>query len=223
MSRISRSVSGYTGAESPPPHRLMAGMITSAESSPPATMTLAMRMPRMEPPPVSGGEAATAGPALYPTPISNPPRISLRPSVISLTAMPTPMPQNTPAAWRPPTSAATSTSAEAMPSGYGSLPCSPLMRYSRSGTMNSTPMMPPAIASRVIWAHSGLIPQMNSAGMVNSTPDATDDDAEPTVWEMLLSRMVWETPNAWSSRNTTTVSTAIGIDVLMVRPALRPR
>ena len=64
---------------------------------------------------------------------------------------------------------------------------------------------------------------MNNAGIVNSTPEATDELAEPTVCDMFSSRMLWRSPVAWSSLNTTTVSTATGIEVLMVRPALSPR
>jgi hypothetical protein len=67
------------------------------------------------------------------------------------------------------------------------------------------------------------MPQMNSAGRVNRTPEATEELAEPIVCEVLASRMLCRTPTTPSSRNATTVSTATGIDVLMVRPALRPR
>jgi hypothetical protein len=64
---------------------------------------------------------------------------------------------------------------------------------------------------------------MNSAGMVNRTPDATEEDADPTVWEMFDSRMECLSPAAVNNRNMTTVSTATGIDVLMVRPAMSPK
>jgi hypothetical protein len=64
---------------------------------------------------------------------------------------------------------------------------------------------------------------MNSAGIVNSTPDATDELADPMVCDMLASRMLCCIPNALNSRNATTVSTATGIDVLIVNPAFRPR
>ena len=53
-------------------------------------------------------------------------------------------------------------------------------------------------------AQAGLIPQMNRAGIVNSTPEATEELAEPTVCDMLLSRMVCLRPKAVSSRNATT-------------------
>jgi len=50
------------------------------------------------------------------------------PWVISLNTTPRPRPQKTLEACLPPLSAATSTSAHAIPSGYGSLPCSRLIR-----------------------------------------------------------------------------------------------
>ena len=89
--------------------------------------------------------------------------------------------------------------------------------------MKSTPSSPPAIVRSVICAQAGLIPHMNRAGIVNRTPDASEELADPTVCEMLLSRMLCRTPKAARIRNATTVSTATGIDVLIVRPALSPR
>ncbi len=44
---MSFSVSGNSGSVSPPPHRLISGMITNADSAPPATITVAIRIPRM--------------------------------------------------------------------------------------------------------------------------------------------------------------------------------
>jgi hypothetical protein len=58
-----------------------------------------------------------------------------------------------------------------------------------------------------------------SAGIVNTTPPATDSPADPIVWTMLFSRIV-EPPNRLS---TEIASTAIGIDALTVRPARKPR
>ncbi len=89
--------------------------------------------------------------------------------------------------------------------------------------MKSTPISPPAIVSNVICRQAGDMPQMNNAGMVNSTPDATDELAEPIVWDMLLSRIECRRPNDSRIRKVTTVSTATGIDVLIVKPALSPR
>ena len=58
-----------------------------------------------------------------------------------------------------------------------------------------------------------------SAGMVKTTPPATDSPADPMVWTMLFSRMV-EPPRCLS---TEMASTAMGIDALTVRPARSPR
>src|SRR6185503_11679690 len=57
------------------------------------------------------------------------------------------------------------------------------------------------------------------AGIVNTTPPATDSPAEPIVCTILFSRIV-EPPSFLS---TEMASTAIGIDALTVRPARRPR
>jgi hypothetical protein len=64
---------------------------------------------------------------------------------------PNPTPLKTIPARRPPRSPATSTSAQAVPSGYGRTPCSFTMSARRNGTIISTPRMPPANASIVIW------------------------------------------------------------------------
>ena len=58
-----------------------------------------------------------------------------------------------------------------------------------------------------------------SAGIVNTTPPATDSPAEPIVWTMLFSRMV-DPPNRFS---TEMASTAIGIEADTVSPARSPR
>ena len=58
-----------------------------------------------------------------------------------------------------------------------------------------------------------------SAGIVNTTPPATDSPAEPMVCTMLFSRMV-EPPKRFS---TEMASTAMGIEADTVRPARRPR
>ena len=64
---------------------------------------------------------------------------------------------------------------------------------------------------------------MNRAGTVKSIPEATDELAEPIVCDMFASRMLLCAPKARSNRKTTTVNTATGIEVLIVRPAFRPR
>ena len=92
-------------------------MMTSDESAPPATMTVAIRIPRMYPTPTRAGETLTATAALNGKAIWNFPATTLKPSVSSLKSIPAPMPAKTGAACWPPPSAATSTSAQASPSG----------------------------------------------------------------------------------------------------------
>ena len=58
-----------------------------------------------------------------------------------------------------------------------------------------------------------------NAGVVNTTPEATDSPADPIVCTMLFSRIV-EPPSRLS---TEMARTAIGIDALTVSPARRPR
>ena len=67
------------------------------------------------------------------------------------------------------------------------------------------------------------MPHMNRAGNVNMTPLARELDAEPVVWEMFVSSIDPLTPTADKARKTATVMTATGMDVLIVRPARRPR
>jgi hypothetical protein len=54
---------------------------------------------------------------------------------------------------------------------------------------------------------------MKRAGIVNNTPDATDELADPIVCDMFVSRMLCLSPKAAKRRNATTVSTATGIEV----------
>ena len=58
-----------------------------------------------------------------------------------------------------------------------------------------------------------------SAGIVKTTPEASDSPADPIVWTMLFSRIV-DPPNRFS---TEIASTAIGMDALTVNPARSPR
>ncbi len=79
------------------------------------------------------------------------------------------------------------------------------------------------MASRVICSSSGGMPHMNSAGSVKMTPLASELEAEPVVCEIFVSRMLPRMPTWASARNTATVMTATGIDVLIVSPARSPR
>ncbi|MEZ5283631.1 MAG: hypothetical protein R2712_02245 [Vicinamibacterales bacterium] len=58
-----------------------------------------------------------------------------------------------------------------------------------------------------------------SAGIVNTTPPATDSPADPIVWTMLFSRMV-DPPRRF---RTEMARTAMGMEALTVSPARRPR
>src|SRR5229473_6080542 len=133
---------------------------------------------------------------------------------------PRPSPQKTRPANDPPRSPATSTSAQAVPSGNVRLPCSFTINCRRSGIMNSTPSHPPRSASGKIRqnVNSEPKPRKISAGIVNITPAASDSPAEPVVCTILFSRMV-ERPNA---RRMLMESTEMGIEAETVSPARKP-
>src|SRR5277367_5037073 len=133
---------------------------------------------------------------------------------------PRPKPQNTRPANDPPRSPATSTSAQAVPSGNVRLPCSFTINCRRSGIMNSTPSHPPSSASGKIRQTVNSVPNPKkiSAGIVNITPAASDSPADPVVCTMLFSRIV-ERPNA---RKILSDSTEIGIEADTVSPARNP-
>ena len=93
---------------------------------------------------------------------------------------------NTVAASAPPSSPATSTSAQAMPSGYGRFPCSLTIKALLSGTMKTIPSSPPLIHTSAIVRYPGGVPapsaaHMNTAGRVKIAPAARDSPAEPMV------------------------------------------
>ena len=89
--------------------------------------------------------------------------------------------------------------------------------------MNMTPSTPPRRASVPIWAIEGLNPQRKRAGIVNMTPDAREEAAEPVVWAMFVSRMPTFPHRPRVTRKKATAMTASGIDVEIVRPTRRPR
>ena len=89
----------------------------SEDSAPPATITVAMRIPRMYPTPRRGAFTRAAMLALKGRATEKVPFTKLKPWTRSWNSIPAPIPQNTPWACRPPPSAATSTSAHAIPSG----------------------------------------------------------------------------------------------------------
>ena len=89
--------------------------------------------------------------------------------------------------------------------------------------MNSTPNKPPAVASAAICRSPGGKPHMNNAGSVKITPEATELEAEPTVWVRLASRIDVRAPKRFRMPKAATVITAMGIDVEIVKPATSPR
>src|SRR5258708_21526112 len=135
-------------------------------------------------------------------------------------APPRPRPQKTRPANEPPRSPATSTSAQAVPSGKSRLPCSLTISCRRNGIINRTPSHPPISARKKTRQYSVLSekPRKISAGSVKITPAATDSPAEPVVCTMLFSRIV-DFPNA---RRMEMDTTEIGIDAETVSPARKP-
>ena len=78
------------------------------------------------------------------------------------------------------------------------------------------------MARSVIWRQAGSMPQMNRAGIVNNTPEATEELAEPMVCDMFASRIEWRSPKALNTRTATTVNTTTGREVQLGRPTLTP-
>jgi hypothetical protein len=121
-----------------------------------------------------------------------------------------------------PTVVARSTSAHAVPSGYGSSAADFTISRRRNGTIAAMPRNPPRSARIATCQNGGAMPQRKSAGMVKIVPVASDELAEPMVCERFASRI---TPSRrpGMSLNSATVSTAIGIDVETVSPTFNPR
>ena len=115
---------------------------------------------------------------------------------------------------------ARSTSAQAVPSGYGSSSCAWTISSRRSGIMADRPRRPPRNASATTCRYGGAMPQRKSAGIVKMVPVASDVEAEATVCERLASRIV---PGDRKSRKAATVITAAGIEAETVMPTRRPR
>ena len=116
-------------------------------------------------------------------------------------------------------SAALSTSAQAVPSGYLSVSCFATISARRSGIIIRIPSNPPSTPTSITRAISRSKPRINIAGIVTPSPNAIDSPAEPAVCTMLFSRMVESRPPAFdSSRNSVIAITATGIEALTVRP-----
>ena len=126
----------------------------------------------------------------------------------------------------PPLSPARSTSAQAVPSGNGSTPCSSTIRAVRRGTIKRTPSRPPHTAIADISRKEGAdtislsAAHINRAGRVKMAPAASDSPADPMVCTILFSSIL-------SLRSTKRISpmemTAAGIDADTVIPTRSPR
>ena len=121
-------------------------------------------------------------------------------------------------------SAAFSTSAHAVPSGYFSSPWRATISVRRNGIIIRMPSSAPSTATSVMRAISRSKPRMRIAGMVTPRPNAIDSPAEPAVCTMLFSRMVESrTPAFDARRNSAIAITATGIEALTVSPTLSTR
>jgi len=116
---------------------------------------------------------------------------------------------------------ARSTSAHAVPSGYGSSSAERTMSSRRSGIIAAMPRNPPRSASSATCMNGGVMPQRKSAGMVKIVPVASDELAEPIVCARFASRIT--SPRFGMSDRKRTVRTAIGMEVETVSPTRNPR
>jgi hypothetical protein len=200
----------------------ISGVSTIAEIRLPETMIEDCLYPRMYPTASSAGAISSAISAFGSTGsavCSAEGKSASAPSA-SLTAAPTASPMKIHFPPVVPSVVARSTSAHAVPSGYGSSSAERTISSRRSGTIAAMPSMPPSRASIATCHSGGVIPHRKRAGMVKIVPAASDELAEPMVCERLASR---RTSRCLNSRKTATVKTAMGIEVDTVNPAFRPR
>ena len=134
------------------------------------------------------------------------------------TSAPTAMPRKIHALPLESAAVARSTSAQAVPSGYGSSACASTIRRRRSGIIAERPRRAPRKQSATTCRYGGAAPQRNSAGIVKIVPVASAVEAEPIVCERFASRIVPFRPR---SRKTATVRTAAGIEADTVSPTLQ--
>src|SRR6266404_1025766 len=120
--------------------------------------------------------------------------------------------------------AALRTSAQAVPSGYFSLPCSATISARRSGIIIRMPSNPPRMATSITRAISRSNPRIIIAGIVTPRPNAIDSPADPAVWTILFCKtFASRKPNFERIRKKVMESTATGMDALTVKPTLRTR
>jgi len=111
-------------------------------------------------------------------------------------------------------------SAQAVPSGKGSLRCSSTMIKRRMGIINNMPRMPPKEESKKIRPTVGASPRKNSAGIVNTTPAANPSPTVAIVWTMLCSKIVVLRKKIFINPID---RMAAGIDAEIVCPIFSPR
>ena len=209
-------------AEDSAPKNLISGMMQSHEIILPVSMALDILIPIIKPTPIRDGRISTPSmapenPLIADSTLSGK---SLRPFWAKRYSPATPIAVKRVLAEPPPTSPATSTSAQAVPSGKGSFPCSSTITARLRGIIIRSPRVPPRPAIRVTVISFGASPNMYRAGMVKITPAAIDSPAEPMVCTMLFSRMV---PRLRSPLRIPIEITAAGIEAETVIPTFKPR
>ena len=123
-----------------------------------------------------------------------------------------------------PEAPAFNTSAQAVPSGYLSLPCWATINARRSGIIIRMPSKPPSTATSMTRPISRSNPRIIIAGMVTPRTKAIDSPAEPAVCTMLFSKMVASRlPNLESTLKSVMEMTATGIEALTVSPTFSTR
>ncbi len=155
--------------------KYITGSITNHPMTDPASDIAAILGPTRNPAPSSDGYTSipTAPPLRYPlSGISSSSGKRQNPLVRNLNTPPIPMPLNSIFEVVPPSFPATITSAHAVPSGYGSLPCSSFIRNFLIGIMSMHPSSPPSAAMVKIVIILTFTPISSSAGSVNATPAA---------------------------------------------------
>ena len=137
-----------------------------------------------------------------------------------------PSPEKTVFDFSPPSSPASKTSAHAVPSGKGSVPCSSTISAERSGTMKMRPSNAAQSEIIAMIQNDGFetaslsLAHMKSAGSVKIAPAASDSPAEPMVCTKLFSRIE---SRFKMMRMIPIERTAAGIEAETVMPTRRPR
>ena len=168
-----------------PPKDTIAGIKTNQPRTAPANIYEAIRIPQIYPTPISAGYTCTENNVFKElTGTITAPGITFIPSTIYLTRAAIPMPKKTVFAPLPPSSPASSTSAHAVPSGYGSTPCSFTINALRSGTIKSTPRTPPHKASAVMVNKSGV------SAFPSSAAPKTTANKTPTITAVMLNSFI---------------------------------